>query len=94
MPQSAGGRGKDYRESDVRTVLERGQEWQRWSDAIQWLRRWGPREDRTRSGDVRELMIRDFSKLERDGVPFTHTAGEAFRLARGHRPHRLGIERT
>ena len=90
MPQSSGGRGREYRESDVREVLERGEDWSRWSDAVQWLRRWGPREDKTRSADVRELMVRDFSQLERDGVPFTHTPGEAYRLARAHRRRHAG----
>lgn len=94
MAQSAGGRGKDYRESDVQVVLGRGPEWDAWSQAIEWLRRWGPRDDATRSGDVRELLMRDFGQLERDGVPFTHAPGEAYNLARAHRPSHAGIERT
>lgn len=92
MPQSAGGRGKDYRESDVQVVFERGPEWEQWSDAVGWLRRWGPRDDRTRSQDVRELLVRDFSQLEQDGVPFTRASGEAFKLAREHRPRHVGVE--
>lgn len=92
MPQSAGGRGKDYRESDVRIVMERGEGWHAWSDAVGWIRQWGPRDGRTRSGDVRELLTRDFRQLEEDSVPFTREPGEAFRLARDHRPRQTGIE--
>ncbi len=94
MPQSAGGRGKDYRESDVRIVLDHGGQWRSWSDAVQWLRNEGKRDDQLRSGDLRALMSRDFGQLERDRVAFTRDAGEAFRLARGHRPHHVGIEQT
>ncbi len=94
MPQNAGGRGKDYRESDVQLVMERGPEWSRWSDAVAWLRQWGPRDHETRSADVRRLLVRDFRRLEADGVPFTRSSGEAFRLARGHRPRHAGIERA
>lgn len=94
MPQSAGGRGRDYRESDIQVLFERGPEWRSWSEAVEWLRMWGSRDDKLRSADVRELLIRDFTQLRRDDVPFTHVPGEAFRLARGHRPHRVGIEHT
>lgn len=92
MPQNGGGGGRDYRESDVTVVLGRGAEWNEWSQAVSWLRQEGIREDQTRSGHVRDLMMRDFEQLQRDGVPFTHEPGEAFKLARSHRPRHVAIK--
>lgn len=93
MPQSTGGRGRDYRESDVRLLFERGPEWRSWSEPIEWLRTFGKRDDDLRSADVRALISRDFGQLDRDRVPFTHEPGAAFRLAREHR-HGQGIEQA
>lgn len=86
MPQSQGGRGRDYRESDVRVVMERGPEWDSWQEPVAWLHQQGKRDDQLRSADVRALIARDFSQLQRDQVPFTHDASNAYKLARQHRP--------
>ena len=89
MPQDAGGRGKDYRESDVRTLFQRGPDWAAWQDPVQWLRTYGNRDGELRSADVRGLLERDFQKLQADGVPFTKEPGTAYNLAREHRSAKL-----
>jgi hypothetical protein len=94
MPQSAGGRGKDYRESDVLTVLQQGPDWASWSDVVGWLRSWGQKNAIPHSTDARKLLERDFTQLQHDAVPFTRDPGEAFNLARSHRPAHAGIEKT
>jgi hypothetical protein len=94
MPQNAGGRGKDYRESDILEVFEQGPDWHSWSEVVDWLRSWGQKKAIPHSTDVRELLIRDFGRLQAENVPFTHDPGEAFKLARSHRPAKAGIERT
>jgi hypothetical protein len=85
MPQNAGGRGRDYRESDVRVLMDRGPEWTSWQEPVAWLHQRGNRDDQLRSADVRALIARDFTQLGQDGTPFTHDPGEAYKLARQHR---------
>ena len=55
MAQNAGGRGRDYRESDVQILFSRGPEWTSWAEAVQWLRTYGSRDGELRSGDARAL---------------------------------------
>lgn len=85
MPQNAGGRGRDYRESDVQILFARGREWTTWGEPVQWLRTYGNRDAELRSADARALLERDFARLDADGVPFTRDPGKAYRLGHEHR---------
>lgn len=85
MPQSSGGKGRDYRESDLRVVLVGRGPFRGWDEVVRWLRADGRRDGELRPGDV-DQMLEDLWWLSRNEVPFTDDPGEAYRLAHTHRP--------
>lgn len=87
MPQDSGGRNRDYRESDMRVLLREKGPFHGWDEAADWLK-WARQIDGPFPPDLADQMRDDLWWLEHDGVPYTDDPGEAYRLARSHRPSR------
>ncbi len=66
---ASGMTGKNYSETEIRTVLGRG-EFHSWNDVIQWLDRNGTRESGLNAQSVNSLRD-DMQRLQNQGAEFT-----------------------
>ena len=73
----------EYNRTDVETAYGYGP-WGDWAELVGWLQDDGVSDPRFGPGKVTH-MVADLQQLEKDRVPFTGDADEAFRLALSHR---------